>query len=212
MRNSKEGLECLIKYRFNEINVNFVWKYHSSLLQELMSLAIDIDLFVLFLKHPSLNVNYMIACACRADYSITHVSLLLEHPNISVSCVKTCIKQLKESDTKYLNLLHQFVKTVESGDKWNAKMYDNENNNNSVNIENFERNENIKTNENNWIYKELWANVILQTFSTNDSKEFPDLWLHILIKYLKINTYQAISHTIKKFCGFIFLYNVKKNS
>ena len=82
---------------------------------------------------------------------------------------------------KYLDMLYKYVKTVESGNKWdNDKI--NENNNDSIVY-----NSDVQA-TNDWKKKELWENVVLQAFKVTNSKEFPDLWLHVLIDYCNINT------------------------
>ena len=197
-----------------------------------MKVNIDSDVFAMFLKQPNLNVNandrrgyHTIRQGWYDNSSTENLSLLLQHKDITFSIVKENVEKIKgqltfgtENERKrkqeYLDILYKYVKTVESGNKWNHKMYDknNESNNdiiNSVNEENKKKNKNKKNdkintnikNMNDWKYKELWQNIVLEAFNVTNNKELPDLWLHFLIKFCNINTLSVI-----KLCTFWFFF------
>ena len=105
-----------------------------------------------------------------------------------------------------LDMLQKYVKIVESGKKWNHKMYKiNKDDNNSIQTQKNEENKERNTNENDnthvkinntindWKYKELWENTVLQAFNVANNNETPDLWLHILIEYCHINSVHVLT-------------------
>ena len=225
-RPSIKILECLVKYRLNEINVNgnFVFNFRGfqfvlnnnicmcaqidPLLHILMKHNIDSNVFSMFLKQPNLNVNVhndldehviraVIDIIDMNDTSIENLYLLLQHKDITPNIVKKNIKRIekfmfsltKQIHKEYLDMLYKYVETVESGNKWIHKTFQKNNESNNVQTLINEENQNKnKNNKNAWKYKELWENIVLQAFNVTNKKEFPDLWLHLLIEYCNVNT------------------------